>query len=128
MKIDNIKFKSITELYDYLPEDEKLILDILRSILIRHLPANHKEKLTHNVPYFYGKKGICIIWPAMVKGGGVKKGVLLGYMYGYKLPDTEKYLIRGTNKKIFYKIYTTPEQIDEYAIAKLLEEAVKISF
>jgi hypothetical protein len=74
-----MKFNSILELYDYLPEDERIIVDVLREIVAGHLPAYCKEKLSFNVPYFYGKRGICIIWPASVKGGGVKNGVLLGF-------------------------------------------------
>jgi hypothetical protein len=121
-----MKFKSILELYDYLPEDERILVDVLRQIVSKHLPENYKEKLSFSVPYFYVKRGICIIWPAYVKGGGVKEGVLLGFIHGNKLHDTDHYLFKGTNKKIFYKIYLSPEQIDESAIAKLLTEAVRV--
>lgn len=121
-----MKFQSIIEFYDYLPEDEKIIVDVLRNIVINYLPAYCKEKFSFNVPYFYGKRGICIIWPASIKGGGVKQGVLLGFIHGNKLKDKEQYLTKGTNKKIFYKIYKTPEQIDEMAISKLLAEAVRV--
>jgi uncharacterized protein YdeI (YjbR/CyaY-like superfamily) len=61
-----------------------------------------------------------------VKGGGVKNGVLLGFIHGNKLHDEDQYLTRGTNKKIFYKIFLTPEQIDTSAVVKLLEEAVRV--
>jgi hypothetical protein len=40
--------------------------------------------------------------------------------------DEDSYLTHGTNKQIFYKIFKTPEEIDEGAIVKLLKEAVKI--
>jgi hypothetical protein len=117
-------FRSLLELYDYLPENEVVMVDILRQILIHYLPDYCKEKLSFGVPYFYGKKGICIVWPASVKGGGIRNGVLLGFMYGYKLSDPDGYLTKGTNKKIYYKIFKSPEQIDELAISILLAEAI----
>jgi hypothetical protein len=108
-----------------LPENERIITDILRHLIKGNLPASCKEKISYNVPFFYGNKGICIIWPATVPRGGIKKGVLLGFWYGNKLKDTDKYLTRGTNKQIFYKIYQLPEEINSQAIIKLLKEAVR---
>ena len=55
-----------------------------------------------------------------------KKGVLLGFWYGNKLNDSDRFLSHGTNKQIFFKIYQTPEQIDEKPIKKLLKEAIKL--
>lgn len=72
----------------------------------------------------YGNKGVCIIWPASIPRGGVKKGVLLGFWQGNLLKDENHYLTRGTNKKIFYKIYRSIEEIYVPAISKLLKEAV----
>jgi hypothetical protein len=121
-----IKIKSVLNLYEVLPENERIITDVLRQIIIENLPATCKEKLSFNVPFFYGKKGICIIWPATIPRGGIKKGVLLGFWYGNKLKDTDYYLTHGTNKKVFYKIYNSFEDIDEKAIVKLLKEAVDL--
>jgi hypothetical protein len=119
-----MKIKSLIELFEILPENERIIVDVLRQIIIENLPAYCKEKISYNVPFFYGKKGICIVWPATVPRGGIKKGVLLGFWYGCKLRDVDNYLTHGTNKQIFYKIYHTPEEINEKAIKKLLKEAV----
>jgi len=120
------KIKSLVELYEILPENERIIVDILRQIIIENLPPAFKEKISYNVPFFHGKKGICIIWPSTVPRGGIKKGVLLGFWYGNKLKDVDKYLIHGTNKQIFYKIYNFVEDIEEKSIIKLLREAVKL--
>jgi hypothetical protein len=121
-----IKIKSILQLYEVLPENERVITDVLRQIVIQYLPATCKEKISYNVPFFYGQKGICIIWPATIPRGGIKEGVLLGFWYGNKLNDTDNYLIHGSNKQVFYKIFKSAEEIDENAIVKLLKEAVKI--
>jgi hypothetical protein len=109
-----------------LPEDERIMVDVLRQIVMENLPKHCKEKLAFNVPYFYGKRGICIIWPASIPRGGFKKGVLLGFWQGNKLKDEDNFLTHGTNKKIFYKIFKNVEEIDEDAIIKLLREAVKL--
>jgi len=120
------KIKSLVQLYALLPENEKIIVDVLRHIVIDTLPNYCKEKLSFNVPYFYGKKGICIIWPSTIPRGGIKEGVLFGFWYGNKLNDVDRYLTHGTNKQIFYKIYKTPEEINQRKIIRLLKEAIKL--
>ena len=122
----SIKIRSLLELFELLPEDERIIVDVLRQIILENLPADCKEKISYNVPFFYGKKGICIIWPATIPRGGIKKGVLLGFWYGDKMKDADHYLTHGSNKQIFYKIFYSPEEIDEKAIKKLLKEAVRV--
>jgi uncharacterized protein DUF1801 len=127
MKIGyNNKITSLVQLFERLPENERIIVDVLRQIIIENLPNYCKEKLAFNVPYFYGQRGICIIWPASVPRGGFKEGVLLGFWQGNKINDQDGYLTRGTNKKVFYKIYRNVEEIDEAALVKLLKEAVKV--
>ncbi len=58
--------------------------------------------------------------------GRNKKGVLLGFWYGNKLKDEDSYLIHGTNKQIFYKIFYSVDDINEKAIVKLLKETVRL--
>jgi len=121
----SIKIKSISHLYEVLPESERITVDVLRQIIIAHTPATCKEKISYNVPFFHGNKGICIVYPAFIPRGGIKKGVLLGFWYGHRLRDADNYLTRGTNKQIFYKIYDSVEEVNEKAIVKLLKEAVR---
>lgn len=122
----HIKIISLLLLFELLPENERIIVDVLRQIITEHLPVYCKEKISYNVPFFYGNKGICIIWPSTIPRGGIKEGVLLGFWYGNKLKDADHYLSHGTNKQIFYKIFKTPEEINEKAIVKLLKEAVSL--
>jgi hypothetical protein len=121
-----MKINSLPDLLEMLPENERIIVDVLRQIIIETLPINFKEKISYSVPFFYGRRGICIIWPATIPRGGIKKGVLLGFWYGNKLNDFDNYLIHGSNKQIFYKIFYSPEEIDERAIQRLLKEAVRV--
>ena len=119
-----MKIRNLVDLFTILPEDERITVDVLRQIIIETLPDYCREKISYNVPFFYGNKGICIIWPSTVPRGGIKTGVLLGFWYGNKLKDPDRFLTHGTNKQIFYKIYQTPEEIDEKPIQKLLQEAI----
>ena len=126
MRPDSLKIKSLVQLFEFLPENERIIVDVLRQIILENLPGYCREKISYSVPFFYGNKGICIVWPATIPRGGIKEGVLLGFWYGNRLNDTDNYLTHGTNKQIFYKIFKDPEEIDEPAIVKLLKEAIRI--
>ncbi|MGB5007052.1 MAG: DUF1801 domain-containing protein [Ferruginibacter sp.] len=121
----NIKIRSVLQLYEAIPMHERIMVDVLRQVITAKLPAYCREKISYNVPFFFGHKGICIIWPAAIPRGGIKKGVLLGFWHGNKLVDEAKYLTKGSNKQVFYKIFNDVEEIDVPAIEKLLEEAVK---
>jgi Domain of unknown function (DU1801) len=116
----------LLHLFELLPEEERIIVDVLRQIIIENLPAYCKEKISYNVPFFYGNKSICLVWPSAIPRGGIKEGVLLGFWYGNRLNDADDYLTHGTNKQIFYKIFKSAEEIDEPALVKILKEAVKL--
>jgi hypothetical protein len=121
-----MKIQSILQLNNILPENERIIVDVLRQIVLENIDETIKEKISYQVPYFYGKKGLCIIWPATIKNGGIKKGVLFGMWQGYLLQDKNNYLDHGTNKRIFYKIFLEPEDINEDKIKILLQEALEL--
>ena len=120
------KVKSVLDLFAILPAEEWIIVDVLRQIILETLPARCKEKISYNVPLFYGNKAICIIWPATIPRGGIKQGVLLGFWYGKKLIDAGNYLTHGTNKQIFYKVFKSADDIDEVPLKKLLKEAAEL--
>ncbi len=121
-----MKITSLLQLYELLPDNERMIVDVLREIIKEQLPANGREKISYNVPFFYGNKSICLVWPSSVPRGGIKKGVMLAFWYGHLLKDTDQYLIHGTNKQIFYKIYQHVDEIDIKAVQKLLKEAAAL--
>ena len=126
MNLLNTNSGSYVTFWESLPYEEQILVDYLRNLAIKALPATSKEKITNGVPYFFGKKRICLIGPASVKGGGVKKGVLFGFSYGYLLEDPEGYLDHGTNKRIYYKVFKTLEEIDPHALNRMLQRAVKL--
>ena len=65
IKFAEMKIKNIVELFTLLPEEERIITDVLRQIILETLPGYCKEKISFNVPFFYGNKGICIVWPVV---------------------------------------------------------------
>ena len=126
MKSSAGRIKSLVQLFELLPEDQRIMVDVLRQIILENLPSGTGEKLTYNVPYFFGRRGICIVWPAAIPRGGIKEGVLLGFWHGNRMIDADNYLTRGNNRQVFYKIFRTPEEIDEAPLVKLLKEAARV--
>jgi hypothetical protein len=118
--------KSILQLVESLPGEQRIITDVLRQIILETLPAYCKEKISYGVPFFYRNKSICLVWPAAIPRGGIKEGVLFGLWYGNRLPDKDGFLTHGTNKRIFYKIYKDADAIDESAIKNILAEAIAL--
>ncbi|HEX2616980.1 MAG TPA: DUF1801 domain-containing protein, partial [Flavobacteriales bacterium] len=90
------------------------------------LPPTCIERLAYNVPFYYGKRRICLIWPGSVPRGGFNEGVMLGFCQGHRLKDPQHYLDHGTNKVIYYRIFRSAEAIDPEAITALLHEAVEL--
>ncbi len=120
----SLRVKTVLQLYELLLPEERIITDVLRQLIAENLPPHCKEKISYNVPFFYGNKGICIVWPASIPRGGISEGVLLGFWYGNRLQDVDGYLQHGTNKQIYYRVFKQAEEINDTAILKLLQEAV----
>ncbi len=111
--MQNLKLRSIDDFLEFLPEDQRLIVDRLREIVLECLPFC-TEKLSYNVPYYYGQSRICFIWPSAVPWGKVKKdGVLIGFCKGHLLEDEIDFLEKGERKQVYTKTYTDMEEIDE---------------
>lgn len=121
--MQNVHFNSVDEFYSYLPVNEAEIVNKLRDIVMECLP-DCTVKLSYNVPYFFGNKAICFIWPPAVQwGNGKQKGVRLGFTSAWLLNDEYGYLERGGRKQIFWKEITNPGEIDEEIITGLLIQA-----
>jgi len=126
MEKPKTKFRSLIELFAFLPADQALLLDVLRQIAIETLNGYGKEKISYNVPFFYGNRSILLIYPAAVPRGGFKRGVMFAFWFGNRLKDEDHYLEHGTNKQIYYRIYQSAEEINVKALQKLIREAVEL--
>ena len=75
--MQNVSFKSIDDFIEYLPENEREIVE-----------------------YYYRHSRICFIWPSSVPWGNVKlDGVQFGFCNGYLLIDKSGYLEKGNRYK-----------------------------
>lgn len=122
----NKPYSTYPEFFERLNENEKIITEVLRDIIHETLLPHCKEKISYGVPYFYGNKGVCILWPASIPRGGVKEGVLFGIWYGNRLTKNISYLDKGSNKQIFYKIFKTPDEINIKKVKSVLQEALGV--
>ncbi len=122
---EKFKIKSLVELYDFIPEEERILVDVLRQIVLEVFKNQAKEKFSYNVPFFYGNRSICLIWPSTVPRGGIKSGVMIAFWYGSSLEDKNDFLRSGTNRQIFYRIFKKLDEIDISGLQEILKEALE---
>lgn len=124
-KAQPIRFNSIDEFLDSLPEEELKIVSLLRRIIFDCIP-DVKEKLSYNVPYYYRHSRICFIWPASVPWGNLKKGVAIGFCKGGELIDEFNYLEKGDRKHVRRRLFNSVKAIDVNSLKACLFEALLI--
>ncbi len=117
-----IKFSSLDECLESIPEHELKIVKALRKIIFNCIP-DVEEKLSYNAPFYKRNGNICFIWPGSIPWGKTKEGVQLGFSKGYLLSD-DGYLEKGTRKQVFWKTFYSIKEIDSDKISALLYEAV----
>lgn len=121
-KFQNINFRSLGDFYDYLPESEKVVVEVLHDLIKTTLPEV-AERLGYNVPFFKKYRNICFIWPAAIPWGNVKSGVQLGFVHGHLLTDEEDYLEAASRKYLRTKTFNSASEIDFSTVRSLLIEA-----
>ena len=122
--MQDFKFRSYVEFYDYLSDDHKVMVSLLKELIQDAIP-DIKEKLSWNVPFFYKKKSICFIWPGSIPWGKkTYSGVQLGFTKGYLMKPND-FLEKGNRKQIYTKTFQTVDEItkDSETIVHLLQEA-----
>lgn len=125
-KFQNIRFESINDLLNFLPEHELVIVQFLRKLVFDCFP-NPIEKISYNVPYYYQHSRVCFIWPSSVPWGNVKKdGVLLGFCHGNLLRDEMNFLEKGDRKQVFVKTFQKIKDIDTDIVKTYIIEAIFI--
>jgi hypothetical protein len=125
--MQSVDFKSIVEFFEYLPEEERVLTEILRDLIFEDVPGV-REKLSFNVPYYHRNKGIFFIWPAAILWGTKKsyEGVRFGFQQGYLIDDDEKYLDKGNRKVICYHDFKPGEEPDLDQFRRYLQKAVLV--
>ena len=126
IQADLIKFNSIEDFLDFLPGHERVIVESLREIIYECIPGVN-EKLSYGVPYYYGKRRICFIWPSSLPWGNVKpKGVQIGFCQGHLMENPLQYLESANRKQVLTKTFFTPDEINESILRNSLYEAHEV--
>jgi len=125
-KFQRVKFNSVNDFLDYLPENELEIVKVLRQIIMDTIPYCI-EKLAYNVPFYYRHSRICFIWPSSVPWGNVKlKGVQLGFCNGYLFNDNIQWLDKGERKQVYSKTFSDLKDIELEMIKYHIFEAIEV--
>ena len=122
--MQDFKFHSYLEFFDYLTEEHKVMVSMLKELIQDTIP-DIKEKLSWNVPFFYKQQTICYIWPGSIPWG--KKtypSVQLGFTKGY-LMEANELLESGSRRKICTVTFNSVDEIEKKqgVIVSLLEAA-----
>lgn len=124
--MQNVSFRSVSELLRFLPEDQLLIVERLREIVLDTLPDT-KEHLGFNVPFYRRYKNLCFIWPGAVSWGSKTwQGVEFGFTYGNLLADKAGWLDKGNRKQVFSKRFLQVPDINEDLLRAYLLEAYEL--
>lgn len=120
MKVD--PHRNIDELFDQLPEEERVIAAILRTLVKENLP-DVREKLSWGAPFYHGKRSICFIWPASIPWGKLQEGVALGFARADVL-EHNGFLGIDNRKQIGRHVFLRAEEIDVEVVSDLLQQAL----
>ncbi len=113
------------EFLDYLPDEELLIVEQLRT-LIKECNPQVKEKLAYNVPFYALSKNLFFIWPASIPWGNVPQNTVhLGFTQGHLLPDPYNVLESGSRKFVRIIPLAVDETIDVEMIRFYIFESLE---
>lgn len=120
-----IRFANAQELLDFLPADERALMEHLREFIISQAPEL-KERLSFNILAYKLHRDVCFIWPASVLWGGKKTydGVRFGFSHADLLDDPSGYLQKESRKQVYWRDLQQVTKIDERMLAQLLAQAI----
>lgn len=125
-QFQKIKFNTVDEFLAYLPENELVIVQKLRHIILSCFP-NPIEKISYNVPFYFQNSRVCFVWPSAVPWGKVKmNGVQLGFSKGYLMRDELGYLEKGNRKQVYTKTFLSLQEIDPDLVKTYVLEAIRV--
>lgn len=127
IKFQPVKFKTLDEFFDYLPEHELKVVKFLRQIVLECLPEA-TEKLSYNVPYYSRHKMICFIWPSAVKWGKDLSwtGVRFGFSNGNLLTNETNYFDLAHRKQVSWREFETIKDVNVDLLKSYIFEAAII--
>ena len=122
-----ISFDTVDDFLEYLPDDERRIVNTLRKIVLDCMPEG-KEKLAYNVPFYYQHKRVFYIWPSSIPWGKIKEtGVVeFGFCQGIKIEDEIGFLNKGDRKEMASVKFRSLKEIDLDLLRSYIYEALFI--
>lgn len=121
-KFQKLKFSSIDDFLEYLPEEEFSIVQFLQRLIRESLP-DCKAKLSYNVPFYSRHRRICFIWPSAIPWGGIEKGVALGFCRANEMVLEDDFLSFGKKKVVATVTFQSVKEIPIEKVRQLLFEA-----
>lgn len=127
MLAGGLRFASAQELLDFLPPDERVLLERLREFVLAEAPAL-SERLSYNALAYKLRRDVCFLWPASVLWGGKKTydGIRFGFSHANLLDDVSGYLDRGGRKQVYWRDLQQVAPADERMLGGLLAQAVRL--
>jgi|GEM_PF-334736 len=119
--------RSVEEIIESLPKNERAIVKRLRALVLECLPLA-EEKNSYGVPFYRRNRMICFIWPPSVSWGPKKdqyeeRGVTLGFCQGYLFTNDEGLLVAEGRKQVYCMYFKSLDEIHDDQIKPLLYEA-----
>lgn len=122
--MQEVSFRSVEEMLECLPDEERKITLLLRKIILSTVPEV-TEKLSFNVPFYKLHANFCFIWPGSVAWGSMTQpGVRLGFTKGYLMADAEQWLEKGNRKQVYWKDFLTVKEVNPDGVRWYIQEAV----
>lgn len=106
-----------TKFIDGVDDTEANIIINLREIILTHF--DWLEGAAYKVPYYYGHRRVCFIWPASIPAGP-KTGVILGFCYGNLMDDPRNILIKIDCKQVHWLKFYDVHEIDPDVVIEYL--------
>lgn len=119
--------RSIDEIVESLPGEERVIVNRLRTLILECLPTA-TEKNLYGAPFYTHHRMICFIWPPSIywasKNRSLKvKGVTLGFCQGNLMSNEDGILLKENRRKMLCMYFKSIKEIRDKEIRALLLEA-----
>jgi hypothetical protein len=117
--------KDVDIFLEKIQDEEKKMVQIIRQ-LIFDVVEPLTERLSFGVPFYYHLGRFGLLWPASIKGSGLKSGIFLGFTKGFLMTDPFAVLEKGHRKEVYGLTLTSSREIQPELIRFLILESIKI--
>ena len=108
-----------------LSDHERLIVNRLHEIITQSAPEL-ECRFSYKVPYYFGRRRVCFVWPSSSGASGFNNGVILGFCEGNSLEDEGGVLQMGMRKQVGIIPYEHVSEVDASIVIPLLRQALLV--